>query len=71
MCESDVTVKYNNKQEKFEEVIQIHIKGNSLTIVSLGGKVKTFTGFNGISLLNANFLSHKIEIELFGEVNVT
>ncbi|MCI4409920.1 MAG: CooT family nickel-binding protein [Thermofilum sp.] len=71
MCESDVTVKYNNTQEKFEEVIQLHIKGNSLTIVSIGGKRKTFTGFNGISFLNANFLSHKIEIELFGEVNVT
>ncbi|WP_052886800.1 CooT family nickel-binding protein [Thermofilum adornatum] len=70
MCESEVTVKYRNKQEKFEEVIQIHIKGNSLTIVCLGGKMKTFTGFAGISLFNANFLSHRIEIDLVGEVNV-
>ena len=70
MCESEVTVAYNNVQEKFEEVVQLVLSGNSLTIVCLGGRKKTFTGFKGVPRINANFLSHKVSIDLAGEVNV-
>jgi hypothetical protein len=64
MCESKVIVRFGEEELSFDEVAQLVISDQSLTLVRIDGSSRTITGFRKVARLEANFVRHTVLVVL-------
>jgi hypothetical protein len=64
MCESKVIVRFGEEEQSFDEVAQLVIGDQALTLVRIDGSSHSITGFRKVARLEANFVRHAVLVVL-------